>query len=80
MQIDEDSYPVNWIVDKFRKPDIVFSSAQSEQFKYLWHILATFPHKCILQYFNDVSSYFNQRQAHPNMFSANASIYKGYLI
>jgi hypothetical protein len=50
MQIDKDSHPVNWIVDKSTKPDIVFGSTQLEQFETLWCITrATFPQEFILQ-------------------------------
>jgi len=33
--VDKDSYPVNRIVNKATKPDIVFGTAQKEHFNYL---------------------------------------------
>jgi hypothetical protein len=80
MRVDDDSYPVNRIVDKANEPEIVFGSTQLEYFEYLWRIRATFPTARIQQYSDDISSCFNQRQSHPETVSANASIYKGYLI
>lgn len=74
MWIDKDSYPVNRIVNKSTELDIVFGSTQLEQFEYLWGIEATFLQECILPYSDDVSSYFNQRQANPNTVSSNTTV------
>ena len=79
LQVNEDSYPVNRIIDKAVEPDIVFSKAQTEHFNYLWRLRATYPAEIILQYSDDISGCFNQRQFHLDMTGANTSLFQNYL-
>jgi hypothetical protein len=80
MRIDDDSYPVNRLIDTSNEPEIVFGSTQLAYFEYLWRIRGTFLNTHIQQYSDDILSFFNQSQCHPELVSTNASMYKGYLI
>jgi hypothetical protein len=40
MRIDDDSYPVNRLIDTSNEPEIVFGATQLAYFEYLWRIRA----------------------------------------
>jgi hypothetical protein len=79
-KLDNNSLPVNELVNAETEPDIHFGTVPQEYIEYLWRIRASYPQQRILQYTDDLASCFNQRQTAPNLVGANASIWDKYLI
>jgi hypothetical protein len=78
--VDQDSYPINRLVDLATEPEITFGKALLEQLEYIWRIRATYPASCIFLYDDGVSGAFNQILMHPDVIGANASLWGPYLI